>query len=406
MTFLWVVNFDYPTRLHHGSTLRHVNYARELQAMGHTVYFVVQFDPRYLELSREWFRGLREQHVISDFFELSYNPSSWRLRLASLTLHPSLANRTLRSFQTETTREVKALIARLQANALILSDRQCWFLADTLQPLEPVLIDVCDCASLYMARDIRRRLRERRFGEVRTMLRRFLYTVSEDRYYARRGNVAMVVSQVDRQALTRISGPSSHVVTLLNGVSFPPPHPAVEKVRNRLIFSGNMNFPPNHDAAVWFLDSVLPLVQKQVPDVQLVLAGANPLPSLQQRAGSNVVVTGYVEDLNDEIARSALYVVPMVSGGGFKNKVVEAIVNRTYVVATSMAVEFLDPETRDLIAVADSPQKMADTIVALLRDPGACASRLSSLYDRVSHDFTWSHRAGELLAITRAPNRR
>jgi glycosyltransferase involved in cell wall biosynthesis len=96
----------------------------------------------------------------------------------------------------------------------------------------------------------------------------------------------------------------------------------------------------------------------------------------------------------------------MVSGGGFKNKVVEAIVNRTYVVATPMAVEFLDPDTRRLIAVAGSPQEMAEMIVQLLRNPATCTSRLSALYDRIAREFTWSKRAVELLAITRATTQR
>jgi glycosyltransferase involved in cell wall biosynthesis len=401
MTFLWVVNFVYPARLHHGSTLRHVNYARELQALGHKVYFGVQFEPEYLEESRQWFAGLREQGVISDFFELCYNPSTWHRRLATLMFHPYLANRILGKFQSDTTREVRALIAKLEISAVILSDRQFWFLADTLMSLKPLVVDVCDCASLYMAREIRQHVKARRFAQVRQMFKHFLYTVSEDRYYARRGDAAVVVSPVDQRALARLSGGSSHVVTLLNGVSIPPTRPDLAKIKNRLIFSGNMDFPPNYSGALWFLDYVFPRVLEQVPDAQFVLAGANPPLMLRDRASRNVAVTGYVDDLNAEIARSALYVAPMVTGGGFKNKVVEAIVNRTYVVATPLAVEFLDPDTRSLIAVAEGPEQMAELIVQLLRDPSACSLRLSALYDHVTQTFTWAQRAGELLEIIR-----
>jgi len=401
MTILWMVNFDYPTRLHHGSTLRHVNYARELQALGHRVFFGVRFDPKYLEESREWFTHLREQGVISDFFEISYVPAAWPRRLASLTFHPYLANRVLTRPQRETTLAVRELMAKCDANAVIVSDRDFWFLADTLMPFEPLVVDMCDCASLYMAREIRQHVKARRFGPARQMLRNFLYTVSEDRYYARKGNAAVVVSPVDQQALARVSGGSSHVVALLNGVSAPPAPNSIRKIKNRLIFSGNMDFPPNYGAAVWFLDHVFPRIVEQEPDAQLVVAGANPPVFLQERASANVIVTGYVEDLNAEIARSSLYVVPMVTGGGFKNKVVEAIVNRTYVVATPLAVEFLDPNTRGLITVAEAPEEMAEKIVQLLREPEACSARLSALYDHVTQTFTWSRRAGELVEIIR-----
>jgi len=175
--------------------------------------------------------------------------------------------------------------------------------------------------------------------------------------------------------------------------------PGTEKVKNRLIFTGNMDFSPNYTAALWFLDHVFPLVLEQVPDAQFVVAGANPTPSLRERAGSNVVVTGHCEDLNREIVRSAVYVAPMLSGGGFKNKVLEAAANRTYIVATNLAVEFLEPSVREQIEVADTAEEMAKSIVRLLREPTAYATRLSVLYDHICRTYTWSRRAEELVAI-------
>jgi glycosyltransferase involved in cell wall biosynthesis len=79
--------------------------------------------------------------------------------------------------------------------------------------------------------------------------------------------------------------------------------------------------------------------------------------------------------------------------------VVEAVANHTYLVATSVAVEFLDEYTRDLIAVADAPRDMADAIIRLLRDPAACESQLARLYDHIRSNFTWSKRTDELLEI-------
>jgi len=68
-------------------------------------------------------------------------------------------------------------------------------------------------------------------------------------------------------------------------------------------------------------------------------------------------------------------------------------------------VEFLDKDIRELIAVAQSPEQMAEMIVELLRNPTSCASRLSALYDRIALDFSWSRRADELLEIIRDSSR-
>jgi len=402
LTFFWIINFEYLTRLHNGATLRHVNYSRELVRGGHKVLLGVRFEPQYQEQSREWFAALRDEGVISDFFELSYAPAPAYLRLSALTPFPSVENFVLRKFQLATVGSVEELICRHNVDVVLLSDRHFVFLATRLGAGVPVVIDFCDCASLFFWRELRNLARNHNFWPMLRTFRRLLSVFGEDRYYTRRGRPIIVVSPVDQRALERIGGKRSQVLTLLNGVSVALGEPSMEKAKNRIIFSGNMDFSPNYTAALWFLDHVFPLVLKHIPDAQFVVAGANPPPFLQERASGNVFITGYVEDLNKEIARSALYVVPMISGGGFKNKVAEAAVNRTYIVATSIAVEFLDPATRELVAVADSAEEMAESIGLLLRHPEGCESRLSTLHDHISRTFTWSRRAQELSEIARA----
>ena len=394
-----MVDFDYPTRLHHGGVIRFVNYSRELLLRGHRVYLATHFDPAYREESLLWFASLREQGIITEFFELSYFPQRWQFWLAARVMHPGVGNWVLRKYQNATTQSVKETISKLNIDILIVSSRRLLFLVDTLSLYRPCLIDFCDCASLYLAREIQHSLNTNKYKQLLRTLPYFLSVLSEDRYYARRSTANLVVSPVDRRALARVAGSSSKIYTILNGVKLPAQLDATKKVPNRLIFSGNMNFPPNCTAALWFLDNVFPLVVEQISGAHLVLAGANPPAVLKERASHNVAITGYVEDLNYEIACSALYLAPLNTGSGFKNKVVEAVANNTYLVATSVAVEFLDEYTRDLIAVADAPRDMADAIIRLLRDSAACESQLARLYDHIRSNFTWSKRTDELLEI-------
>ena len=399
---MWIVDFDYPTRLHHGGVIRFINYSRELLKRGHIVYLATHFDPAYRDASLIWFASLKEQGIITEFFELSYSPPRRKSWLAARVMHPRVGNWILRKSQNAATQSVKDLINKLSVDVVIVSSRRLLFLVAALSSYRPCLIDFCDCASLYLAREIKHFLQTKNYKQVLGTLPYFLYVLGEDRYYARKSTANLVVSPVDQHALSRVAGSGSKVYTILNGVTLSVDRGATKKIPNRLIFSGNMNFPPNCTAALWFLNNVFPLVLEQIADAHLVLAGANPPAELKQRASHNVVITGYVEDLNHEIALSALYLAPLKTGSGFKNKVVEAAVNHTYLVATSVAVEFLDDYTRSLIAVADSPREMADVIVRLLRDPAACESQLAKLYDHIRSNFTWSKRTDELLEIVDA----
>jgi glycosyltransferase involved in cell wall biosynthesis len=131
--------------------------------------------------------------------------------------------------------------------------------------------------------------------------------------------------------------------------------------------------------------------------VVFTVAGRNPLPALIGRAGPSVQILGDVPDISTEIAASALYVAPLVSGGGFKNKVIEAISCGTFVVSTTRGVEFLDNALRELLLVADAPGAFAGDVLRFLQDPEPFAARLRTLQARIASDYTWGHRAEQLI---------
>lgn len=135
-------------------------------------------------------------------------------------------------------------------------------------------------------------------------------------------------------------------------------------------------FQPNYQSALWFIEHVFPLVRRSGPCAQLIIAGACPVPELEAKQNPGIRVTGAVADLGAEIASSQLYVVPMVYGSGFKNKVVEALANGTFVAGTSLAFEFLDFDLRKLMLVGDTPADLAHEIVAFLNAPYVFEKRL------------------------------
>lgn len=398
MTLLWVIEFEYSTRLHHGAVMRFISYSKELRALGHRVFFAVLLEEADPGPSRLWFQELVQGGVISGFFELEYAPPKRALSLSAWLFHPALSNPLLRRYRKAAVAAIKTILREEQVDAVINTKRKLFFLAGALAGARYKILDFGDCEALYFSREIKSLLAERRWAEALRRMLRLLRSAISERYYAQQCSAAMVVSPVDKKALDRVSSLPEKSHILLNGVIIPPPN-AVPKIGNRLIFSGNMNFPPNQSAALWFIEKVLPLVREQFPDTQLVLAGANPPPELLALESETIHVTGFVEDMNREIACSAVYVAPLISGGGFKNKVVEALANRTYVVATPMAVEFLAPEARERVAVADSPVEMAAHIVRILRDPAACQEQLEYLYNYVCTNLSWAGQTAVLLKI-------
>lgn len=405
LNFLWFIDLDYEAGVRHGGNLRFFNYARELQTRGHAVSFAVRAkagDER--EKKRAFLESLRAENILTDCFEFAYEYPRSRSRLCSAILYPALANRVLREYQEPVFREVERFVKERAIDVCLLSDRHVLFLAPRLRSRSRVVIDWADSFVLYRWREAASLLRDKNFGKLPHTARYFVEAFAQESFYGKRCDANIVVSPIDKKVLDRINNRAARNHALLNGVALPDANALreVQKIPDRLIFTGNMNFPPNYEAALWFIENVLPKVCERNPRAQFVVAGANPVEELKRKARESegrVVVTGFVEDMNLEIARSALYVAPLVSGGGFKNKVVEAMACGAHVVATPMAVEFLEENVRENMTVAETPDEMAARIIECFAQPENFVSRTESARRIVSREFAWSRRTDQLLEI-------
>jgi GT2 family glycosyltransferase len=162
-------------------------------------------------------------------------------------------------------------------------------------------------------------------------------------------------------------------------------------VRQGLLFVAGFGHPPNSEAAVWFVQRVLPLVKRVYPDVSLALVGSNPTGEVRALRSADVEVTGQVSDqaLHDWYMRSRVVVAPLLYGGGVKGKVVEAMHFGVPCVTTASGVQGLHG-TEAFLPPCDDPADFAAQVIALLGDDSLWSrrSRLGRAYvaDRYSPD--------------------
>lgn len=396
---LWLVILDPDRGECSGAGMRFINFARELTSAGVLVYFAVNCWPgQDIQSMREYLACLKEQKVIAGSLILQYRYSHRQGTMGALAFHPGLTNFVLKSVRSAAVDSIWKFAEANEINVFINSDRMLLFLGPALAGRLPVICDWTDSLVLYYLRALNRRIRGLDYKGLIGFLRDFQTNLIAEGYYGRRSTFNLVVSPVDKEWLNRTNFCASKNRLIMNGAKMPA-YSAVVKTPKRLIFSGVMDFAPNYEGALWFLDKVFPLVLNRHPDATLVLAGMNPPRELQERANKRVQVAGFVEDMGAEISCSSLYVAPMISGGGFKNKIVEAITNGTYVVGTRLSVEFLAPEIRKLLSVVRTPEEMARAINAFLDDPSQFDERLKQVRAAIISQFSWSNRTLELLHL-------
>lgn len=179
----------------------------------------------------------------------------------------------------------------------------------------------------------------------------------------------LVYSDKDRELLRRMG-----VTVPIEEIRFLVPWPAqpASLSSSTVLFTGALYRPENHQSAMWLIDQVWPRVRAACPDARLVIAGSKPAASLVDRAGGDITVRGFVDDLTELYAEARVFAVPLVLGAGVKVKVLEAASLGLPIVSTSIGAEGYPDE---ILARADDPGDFAGRVVQYLIDDEAATTR-------------------------------
>jgi len=163
-------------------------------------------------------------------------------------------------------------------------------------------------------------------------------------------------------------------------------------------FTGAMDYLPNKDAMMWFMEEIYEKIKSQIGRFKLFIAGINPgdeIKSWAQRY-QDVIVTGRVEDIRQYYADCDVYICPIRIGGGTRLKIVEAMVMNKAVVSTTIGAQGLDLIDDEHILLADTADSFADKVSELIRDRNRSFRIARVGRDFVLDNFTWSKLGNQL----------
>lgn len=267
------------------------------------------------------------------------------------------------------------------------------------------VLDCTDAQSLLLARRLRA---DESLGPAqRLRLAAALPSIRRYEAHAFRSAAAVVFNSSDDIAQLQARHPDAPLVCVIDGcdVDYFSPDAArgVEEEPDLLVFTGHMRYPPNADAAIHLVETILPRVWRRRPGVRALLIGPEPPERLRRlHDGERVCVTGFVDDVRPYLRRATLVVSPVRFGAGMKNKLQAALAMEKAMVASSVTCEgFADVVDGEHVRIADEPEAFAEAVCSLLEDPErrrSMALRGSAL---IRSRYTWQAATEALLATLR-----
>ncbi|MFM5918330.1 MAG: TIGR03087 family PEP-CTERM/XrtA system glycosyltransferase [Novosphingobium sp.] len=225
---------------------------------------------------------------------------------------------------------------------------------------------------------------------------------AEEARLARRADVSLFVSNEEaalfRARLLPQDRLECEVRALRNGIDaalFDPgkvvPAAAMTAAQSpRLIFTGQMDYAPNIEAARRVIERLLPIIRKTCPEASFHVVGRNPPESLKALGGTpGVVIHGAVDDMRSYLAAADLALVPLELARGVQNKVLEAMAMQLPVVLTPEAATGIGGSDGRHYVVADSDEDLARCITDLATDHARRRAIGQAARDFVIEKLSW-----------------
>jgi glycosyltransferase involved in cell wall biosynthesis len=158
--------------------------------------------------------------------------------------------------------------------------------------------------------------------------------------------------------------------------------------RSGLLFVGSFNHRPNSDGVEFFVEQVLPLIRRELPEVSFDVVGNNAPNKIQEYASEVVRIHGYVPDLEPLLYSRRVFVAPLRFGAGVKGKIGDALSYGLPVVTTDVGAEGMGFESGKQILIGNTPEEFAKAVITVYRNEQLWQSLSDNGYTHIANYFS------------------
>lgn len=223
------------------------------------------------------------------------------------------------------------------------------------------------------------------WGELKQALIKGLY----ERAYASLIDRVWMVSNADKKAIHWVAG-VKNVDVMPNGVDTQHYQPLeVDELPRSCVFWGRLDFGPNIQALQWFCKNVWRQIRITCGDARFSVFGFQPTRVVEELVNSHpgIELIPDQPDIREAISRRQVVVLPFTSGGGIKNKLLEAAALGKAIVCTPWTVNEL--AAGQSVIQAKTAREWISSLISLWDNPAQRKQLGQAARAWVMKEHTW-----------------
>lgn len=243
-----------------------------------------------------------------------------------------------------------------------------------LCPYIPVIRKYSEALISYRAHNIEYEIWERTAKLSEGMRSKYLNNLSKrikrfEISYLNKYDLLIPITDRDGKILDQLGNTKPHH-TSQTGIDFASLVPTAKKLEFPSLFHiGALDWSPNQEGIIWFLDYCWPKIHNQNPELKFYLAGRNAPEWFERRIKrEGVEYLGEIENAYDFINSKAIMVVPLFSGSGMRIKIIEGMALGKPIITTDIGTEGIPTENWNNILIANDENQFTDAIQRLISD--------------------------------------
>ncbi len=120
---------------------------------------------------------------------------------------------------------------------------------------------------------------------------------------------------------------------------------------------GSMDWIPNIQGIKWFIHEILPYIIKKNPGFIFRIAGKNMPSSFYKFQNKHLIVDGTPESSIDYQTDKSVLIIPLLSGGGLRVKIIEGMALGKTIISTTIGAEGIPYSNQENILIANTKEE-------------------------------------------------